>query len=169
MDAIEKLISEHRNYSDMMVEFKRRCDHLKQGDYGGMISMKKDLYSLKLEMELHFAKEEYALFQNVEHPVIQSLMEEHTEMRSKFGDLDFYVVGLQSKGVKSEEGQLENVRLMMDHFLLLMGMHVSNEENILFPYLRQNLSQDKFDFVQEKIREFDNIATKSLLGAAPKG
>lgn len=51
MDAIEELIAEHCSYSDKMVEFKGRCDHLNQGDYGGLIRMKKNLYSLKLAMD----------------------------------------------------------------------------------------------------------------------
>lgn len=89
-------------------------------------------------------------------------MEAHTEMRSKFGDLDVYVIGLQSDAFMG----LGSLKEMMDHFLHLMGAHVSSEENILFPYLRQNLSPEKFQLIQEKIREFDNIAAQSLLGAA---
>lgn len=163
MDAIEELIAEHRSYSDMMVEFERNCDNLKRGDYGALIRMKKTLYSLKLEMEVHFAKEEYALFQYVNHPVIESLLEEHAQLREKFGELDISVVGMESAAFKLEEEKLASLRVVIDHFRLLKGMHVSKEENILFPYVQKNLSSELYKKIQEKNEEFDTITAKSLI------
>lgn len=163
MDAIEEVISEHRSYSDMMVEFEKNCDSLKKGDLGALIRMKKMLYNLRLEMEVHFAKEEYAIFGAVEHPIVQNLMEEHHELRMKLAELDLSVVGIASAAFKPEEEKLASLRVVVDHFRLLKGMHVSKEENILIPYIQKNLSPEKLETIQKRAEEFDHLTAQALL------
>lgn len=163
MDAITELIDNHRHYSKLMSNFEQDYASLKNGDYYSLLRMKKALYTLKLDMEVHFAREEYALFSNIEHPVIHTLAEEHTSLRDKFRDLDVSIIAMEGDELKKEKDKINGLRGFIDSFRNLKASHIHKEETILFPYLKENITLKQLEFIQYKLEEFDNIVAINLL------
>lgn len=163
MNIITELVEGHKYYSSLMNEFEKDYAHLKNGDYYGLLRMKKALYTIKLDMEIHFAREEYALFSQIDHPVITTLIEEHVTLREKFRDIDISIIGMEREEFRKEIEKVDSLRLMIDNFRVLKGSHISKEENILFPYLKDNLTLGQLDIIQDKLDEFDNIVATNLI------
>lgn len=163
MDVITELTDNHRHYSKLMSNFEQDYASLKKGDYYSLLRMKKALYALKLDMEVHFAREEYALFSNVEHPIIHTLATEHTLLREKFGDMDISIVAMEGEELKKEKDKINELRGVIDTFRALKASHISKEETILFPHLRENITIKQLEFIQYKLEEFDNIVAVNLL------
>lgn len=163
MDAITELIDNHRHYSKLMSNFEQDYTNLKNGDYYSLLRMKKALYALKLDMEVHFAREEYALFSNVEHPIIHTLATEHTLLREKFGDMDISIVAMEGEELRKEKDKINELRAAIDSFRNLKASHINKEEATLFPYLQKNITARELEFIQYKLEEFDNIVAVNLL------
>ena len=163
MNIITELVEGHKYYSSLMSEFEKDYAHLKNGDYYGLLRMKKALYTIKLDMEIHFAREEYALFSQIDHPVIHTLVEEHVGLREKFRDIDISIIGIDREELRAEREKVNSLRSMIDTFRALKGSHIAKEETILFPYMKENITAAQLEIIQDKLDEFDNIVAANLI------
>lgn len=163
MGPLISLIDDHREYSKLFSDLEQSYRELKEGEIAALQSIKKSLYLIRLEMELHFSREEYILFSNVDHPIITQLKQEHGVMRNKFLSIDAAIITIiDEEGHKDMEKIIELKELITD-FRSFKASHVTKEENILFPYAKETLSSNDMTAIQNKFREFETIAAVNLL------
>ena len=163
MGPLISLIDDHREYSRLLSDLEQSYRELKEGDITALHNIKKSLYLIHLEMELHFSREEYILFSNIDHPIITQLKQEHGVIRNKFLSIDATLISIiDEEGHKDMEKIIELKELITD-FRSFKGSHVIKEETILFPYVKETLSSKDMDTIQSKFREFDSIVAANLL------
>lgn len=163
MNALIELQNDHLHYADLISDFEKDFKHLQNGVSYDVLQIIMTLYPLKLDMEVHFAREEYALFSCVAHPIIPVLIEEHIKLRETLKDLDILVSGVNSGELWHEQNQIDKLKNLMDSFHSLRDSHILKEETILFPYLLNNINKRDWEFIEKKFKEFNNIVAVNLL------
>ncbi len=163
MNVLIELQNDHMHYTDLISDLEKDFRHLQNGVSYDVLQIIMTLYPLKLDMEVHFAREEYALFSCVAHPIIPVLIEEHITLRKTLKDLDIMVSGVNSGEIWHEQNQIDKLKKLMDSFRSLRDSHILKEETILFPYLLNSINKWDWKLIQKKFKEFNNIVAVNLL------
>lgn len=163
MNALIELQNDHLRYSNLMFDLERDFRHLQNAPNYDILQIIMTLYPMKLDMETHFAREEFVLFPNVAHPIIPVLIEEHIRLRGKLKDVDILMGEVNSGEIRHEQNQADKLKNLMDSFHSLRDSHILKEETILFPYLLDNLNKQDWELIEKKCREFNNIIAVNLL------
>lgn len=141
---IQTLINEHVNIKELIYVFK-------------YISSKKDFlntYSSELASVLkylaqyadsfHHQKEEDLLFCMFrEKEIVEAMYEEHE-------------LGRKLRKAVVDSKSSEEAKIYIEQFCDMLDNHIHKEDNVLFPYLDRNLSDDVVKRLNDELKNYDN-------------
>lgn len=163
MDPILKLGNDHLDHSALISDFEATYRYIRSSAHYDSTKLITALYPLRLDMEIHFAKEEYAIFPNLEHPLIPVLIDEHIILKGKLSELDELINAVNDHEEGYGQIGVDELKTFIDSFCFLRNSHIEKEDMILFPYLVDNTDIALLEVIRTKLNEFDNIAAIALL------
>ncbi len=162
---IERLLEEHALLKRMIEVIPRMCDRLKEGQEVSHEHLDQLLCFFKTFADkFHHEKEEKALFPEIESvsgPAeggpVEVMLKEHTMMRGCIERMEKAIERFKGGNPRAASMIVQNA---INHNELL-GMHISKEENMLFPMAKMHLSQDQMDEVMKKFDALDSERPES--------
>ncbi len=163
MDPILKLGNDHLDHSELISNLEITYRDIRSSGHYDSRKLITALYPLRLDMEIHFAKEEYAIFPNLDHPLIPVLIEEHIILKGKLSELEELINAANNHEESYNEIGIDELKIFIDSFCFLRNSHIEKEDMILFPYLVDNIDISLLEIIRIKLNEFENIAAIALL------
>ena len=153
----EILSNDHKVVLEKLKLMEQTINNLKSANVKNVLTDLKTF--LRKEADLHFKKEEAALFPEMEKfiprdegPIGQMLLE-HEDLY-KYEDNFIRGVDLFSKDENNEEAQ-KLIRENGNSFINLLREHIYKEDNMLFMMADMHLEEDQINAIMKKFEELD--------------
>ena len=153
----EILSNDHKVVLEKLKLMEQTINNLKSANVNNVLTDLKTF--LRKEADLHFKKEEAALFPEMEKfiprdegPIGQMLLE-HEDLY-KYEDNFIRGVDLFSKDENNGEAQ-KLIRENGNSFINLLREHIYKEDNMLFMMADMHLEEDQINAIMKKFEELD--------------